>query len=90
MLTNIHRDVAQTRESERHSGLIWFAEECMNNGAPLESYIIHAERIGDRELAEVLPECPRRVPPGAARRPAPVDPARARWPQRASPDAARP
>lgn len=38
-------------EHEPHSGLVWFAEECKNNGAPLERYIVHAESIGDRELA---------------------------------------
>jgi hypothetical protein len=66
MLTNIHRDAADTREDEPHSGLVWFAEECMNNGAPLESYIIHAESIGDRELAtffrRALAECARARP----------------------------
>jgi hypothetical protein len=36
---------------ETNPGLIWFTEECMSNGAPLESYIKHAERIGDHELA---------------------------------------
>ena len=36
---------------ETNPGLIWFTEECLNNGAPLESYIEHAERIGDQELA---------------------------------------
>lgn len=36
---------------EPDAGLLWFTEECMNNGAPLESYIEHAERLGDRELA---------------------------------------
>jgi hypothetical protein len=38
-------------QSEPDAGLVWFAEECMNNGAPLERYIVNAERIGDRELA---------------------------------------
>ena len=36
---------------ETNTGLIWFTEECMNNGAPLESYVEHAERIGDHEMA---------------------------------------
>jgi hypothetical protein len=58
-------------EGEPHSGLVWFAEECMNNGAPLERYIVHAESIGDRELAtffrRALAEC-RRVRPGDRRR----------------------
>ncbi len=51
MLTDIHRGAADAHENEQHSGLTWFAEQCMANGAPLESYIIHAESIGDRELA---------------------------------------
>jgi len=71
MLTNIHRDGADAPEEEPHSGVIWFAEECMNNGAPLERYIIHAESIGDRELAtffrRALVEC-RRLRPGDRRR----------------------
>ena len=70
MLTNIHRDAAVAREGEQHSGLIWFAEECMNNGVPLERYIMNAESIGDRELAtffrRVLAECGR-VRPGERR-----------------------
>ncbi len=69
MLTNIH-PAADTREDAPHSGLLWFAEECLNNGAPLESYIIHAESIGDRELAtffrRALAEC-RRASPGDRR-----------------------
>jgi hypothetical protein len=72
MLTNIHDGAADTREdSERHPGLIWFAEECLSNGDPLESYVIHAESIGDRELAtffrRALAES-RRVRPGDRRR----------------------
>ncbi len=70
MLTNIHPGAADTHE-EPHSGLIWFAEECMANGAPLETYIVHAEKIGDRELAtffrRALAES-RRVRPGERRR----------------------
>lgn len=41
---------AGSRE-EPDAGLLWFTEECMNNGAPLERYIADAERLGDRELA---------------------------------------
>ncbi len=54
MLTDIHtwrRRPRDAHENEHHSGVIWFAEQCMANGAPLESYIAHAETIGDRELA---------------------------------------
>ncbi|HTT30238.1 MAG TPA: hypothetical protein VMG37_17605 [Solirubrobacteraceae bacterium] len=58
-------------ESEPHSGLVWFAEECMNNGAPLERYIVHAESIGDRELATFFRRAlaqSRRARPGDRRR----------------------
>ena len=71
MLANIHPDASQAREDRSHSGLLWFAEECLNNGAPLQSYIINAESIGDRELAtffrRALAES-RRVRPGDRRR----------------------
>jgi hypothetical protein len=53
------------------AGLMWFTEECMTNGAPLESYIEHAERIGDRELAAFFRralEVSNRVRPGDRRR----------------------
>jgi hypothetical protein len=33
------------------AGVAWFSEQCMTNGAPLERYVAHAERIGDQELA---------------------------------------
>jgi hypothetical protein len=36
---------------EPDAGLAWFSEQCMTNGAPLERYVAHAERIGDEELA---------------------------------------
>jgi hypothetical protein len=69
MLTDTQLGLADPHEGE-HSGLIWFAEERMNNGAPLESYIDQAERIGDRELAtffrRALAQC-RRLKPGERR-----------------------
>ncbi len=73
MLTHVPMGSHSTdsSESEAHSGLAWFAEECVNNGAPLERYIVHAESIGDRELAtffrRALAES-RRVRPGERRR----------------------
>lgn len=54
MLTRVPADPASPAgpyEGEPHAGLVWFAEECLNNGAPLERYIAHAESLGDRELA---------------------------------------
>jgi len=69
MLTHIPAGPGNT--SEPHSGLVWFAEECMNNGAPLERYIAHAESIGDRELATFFRRAlaeGRRVRPGERRR----------------------
>ena len=71
MLTNIHGGAADTHGDEQHSGVIWFAEQCIANGAPLESYIIHAESIGDRELATFFRRAlveSRRVRPGDRRR----------------------
>ncbi len=71
MLTNIH-PAGDTREDAPHSGLLWFAEECLNNGAPLESYIIHAESIPATSEARTtffrraLAEC-RRASPGDRR-----------------------
>jgi hypothetical protein len=71
MLTDIPNGATDRRDHEQHSGLIWFAEQCRANGAPLESYIIHAESIGDRELAtffrSALAES-RRVKPDERRR----------------------
>ena len=49
-MTVQHLPTRQSRD-EANAGLMWFTEQCMANGAPLESYIAHAERIGDRELA---------------------------------------
>jgi hypothetical protein len=45
-----HVDSDNPREAA-DAGLMWFTEECMTNGAPLESYIEQAERVGDHELA---------------------------------------
>ena len=74
MLTHVPTGPADSTdpvESRSRSDLVWFAEECMNNGAPLERYIVHAESIGDRELAtffrRALAES-RRVRPGDRRR----------------------
>ena len=36
------------------SGIIWFAQQCLINNAPLERHIKRAERAGDRELANFL------------------------------------
>jgi hypothetical protein len=55
----------------RDSNIIWFAEECLNNGVQLESYVRAAERGGDHQLAEffrrVLAES-RKVQEGDPRR----------------------
>jgi hypothetical protein len=66
MSTNLRLPVA-----EPNPGLMWFTEECMNNGAPLESYIAQAERIGDHELAAFFRQAlaaSHRVRPGDRRR----------------------
>jgi hypothetical protein len=53
------------------SNIIWFAEECLNNGVRLESYVRAAERGGDWQLADffrrALAEA-RRVQDGDPRR----------------------
>lgn len=70
MLANI-QGPTDTQADEPDEGVVWFAEECVANGAPLESYVVHAESIGDRELAtffrRALAES-RRVRPGDRRR----------------------
>ena len=48
---NVQQTTNGRTGGEANAGLMWFTEECMANGAPLESYIEHAEQIGDRELA---------------------------------------
>ncbi len=56
---------------DTNAGLMWFTYECMTNGAPLESYVEHAERIGDRELAAFFRralEVSHQVRPGDRRR----------------------
>jgi hypothetical protein len=71
MHTNFHRTTDARSPNDMSAGLIWFAEQCIDNGAPLESYVQHAERIGDRELAmffrRALAES-RRLRPGERRR----------------------
>ena len=51
MKSNLHPAPQRGSREDPNLGLIWFTEECMSNGAPLERYIAHAERIGDHELA---------------------------------------
>lgn len=44
---------AYTHEDDRRDpSVIWFAEECLNNGVRLESYVQSAEQQGDGQLAE--------------------------------------
>lgn len=41
------------READsKDSNVIWFAEECLNNGVRLESYVRSAECGGDPQLAD--------------------------------------
>jgi hypothetical protein len=41
------------REPKREdSNIIWFAEECLNNGVRLDNYVRAAEHRGDSQLAE--------------------------------------
>ncbi len=71
----------QSRD-ETNAGLMWFTEECMTNGAPLESYIAEAERLGDRELAAFF-----RRALAASNHVRPGD--RRRWSRRGRPDRRR-
>lgn len=71
MQTDVHVASSAGPREEPNAGLMWFTEECLNNGVPLESYVMHAERIGDHELAmffrRALAET-RRIRPGDRRR----------------------
>lgn len=51
MQTDLNHASGVGSREEFNAGLMWFAEECMNNGVPVESYVKHAEQIGDHELA---------------------------------------
>lgn len=68
---SLHLAAGAGSRDEPDAGLRWFTEQCMNNGAPLERYIAHAEGLGDRELAtffrRALAES-HRVRPGDRRR----------------------
>lgn len=48
---SLHLATGAGSPDEPDAGLVWFTEECMTNGAPLERYIAHAEGLGDQELA---------------------------------------
>jgi hypothetical protein len=68
---SIQQTIDAGPSEDANADLMWFTEECMTNGAPLESYIEHAERIGDRELAAFFRralEVSHRVRPGDRRR----------------------
>jgi hypothetical protein len=70
MQSNLHTTPQLGPREDLNPGLIWFTEECLSNGAPLERYVTHAERIGDHELAtffrRALAES-RRLRPGERR-----------------------
>jgi hypothetical protein len=71
MQTYLHREAGSGSRDETDADLMWFTQECMNNGAPLESYIAHAEQIGDHELAAFFRRAlaaSHRVRPGDRRR----------------------
>ena len=71
MQTNVSGTPHTESAEDPNPGLIWFTQECMNNGAPLESYIEHAERLGDHELASFFRQAldhSRWVKPGDRRR----------------------
>ncbi|HTU88043.1 MAG TPA: hypothetical protein VMF57_20860 [Solirubrobacteraceae bacterium] len=70
-MTALHLATGAGSQDEPDAGLAWFTQQCMTNGAPLERYIAHAERLGDQELAtffrRALAES-HRVRPGDRRR----------------------
>jgi hypothetical protein len=41
-----------TGTKDKDYNVIWFTEQCLSNALRLESYIHHAEREGDNDLAE--------------------------------------
>jgi hypothetical protein len=45
------RDSGREADSTDSTNVIWFAEECLNNGVRLESYVRAAETGGDWQLA---------------------------------------
>ena len=43
-----------TGTMDRDYNLIWFTEQCLSNALRLETYIADAERVGDREAADLF------------------------------------
>ena len=41
-----------TGTADKDYNLIWFTEKCLNNALRLATYVQHAERQGDSELAD--------------------------------------
>jgi hypothetical protein len=46
---------------EDDSSIMWFAEQCLNNGVTLDTHVRHAERTGDHELAHFLRRAQRAI-----------------------------
>ena len=43
------------------SSIMWFAEQCLNNGVTLDIHLRHAERTGDTELAHFFRRAQRAI-----------------------------
>jgi hypothetical protein len=50
-----------TCAEEKDSSIMWLAEECLNNGATLDTHLEHAERTGDTELAQFFRRAQRAI-----------------------------
>lgn len=53
---------------ENDSSIMWFAQECLNNGVTLDTHVRHAERTGDHELAQFLRRAQRAIKQAQNRR----------------------
>ena len=53
---------------EDDSSIMWFAEQCLNNGVTLDPHLRHAERTGDHELAHFLRRAKRAIKQAQNRR----------------------
>ena len=60
--------VHNTRAEENDSSIMWLAEQCLNNGATLDTHLQHAERTGDSELAHFFRRAQRAIKQAQERR----------------------
>ena len=53
--------VHNTRAEEHDSSIMWLAEQCLNDGATLDTHLRHAEHTGDTELARFFRRAQRAI-----------------------------